>query len=81
MAKFEYIKWFVKDYNYDMAPVLIYEVDLENERYATRMIEIYEDRRIKKVEEPGFEFITEAPVPTIQEINIENRREIERITI
>lgn len=54
-----------------MAPILIYEVDLENERYATRMVEIYEDGRIKKVEEPGFKFITEASVPTIQEINEE----------
>ena len=69
MEKHEYIKWYVKDFNSDYAPVLLYEVDLENDRYATRMVEIYEDRRIKKVEESGGKFITEAPVPEVYEIN------------
>lgn len=56
----------------DETPVLLfYEVDLENERYATRMIEIYSDKSVNIVVEEEFDFITEAPVPTIEEINRE----------
>ena len=37
MDKFEYIKWFWK-HNYNDTPILLfYEIDLENERYATRI--------------------------------------------
>ena len=71
MSKFEYVKWFWK-YIDDETPVLLfYEVDLENERYATRMIEVYSDKSVNIVVEEGFDFITEAPVPTIEEINRE----------
>ena len=71
MGKFEYIKCFWKFIDDETPLLLFYEVDLENERYATRMIEIYSDRSVKPVVEEGFEFITEAPVPTIEEINQE----------
>lgn len=71
MNKFEYIKWFWK-YIDDETPILLfYEIDLENERYATRMIEVFSDKKAVPVIEEGFEFITEAPVPTIDEINKE----------
>lgn len=71
MNKFEYIKWFWK-YIDDETPILLfYEIDLENERYATRMTEVFSDKKAVPVIEEGFEFITEAPVPTIDEINKE----------
>lgn len=71
MKKFEYIKWFWK-YIDDATPILLfYEIDLENERYATRMTEVFSDKSAIPVIEKGFEFITEAPVPTIEEINKE----------
>ena len=35
------------------------------------MIEIHKDGSVNPIEEEGFEFITEAPVPTIEEINAE----------
>lgn len=71
MKKFEYIKWFWK-YIDDETPVLLfYEVDLENERYATRMTEVFCDRTIKPVIEEGFDFVTEVPIPMIDEINCE----------
>lgn len=71
MNKFEYIKWFWKHNNDDFPNLLFYEIDLENERYATRMIEVFSDKRAIPVIEKGFDFITEEPVPTIDEINIE----------
>lgn len=71
MNKFEYIKWFWK-YIDDETPILLfYEIDLENERYATRMTEVFSDKKAIPVAEKGFKFITEAPVPTIDEINKE----------
>ena len=71
-AKFEYLKCYWK-YIDDETPVLLfYEVDLENERYATRMTEVFSDRRAVPVVGEGFEFITEAPVLTIDEINQED---------
>ena len=71
MNKFEYIKWFWK-YIDDETPILLfYEIDLENERYATRMTEVFADKRAIPVIEKGFDYITEAPVPTIDEINKE----------
>jgi hypothetical protein len=69
MGKFEYIKWRGTQNNKDEGFLLFYEVDLDNDRYATRMIEIQEDGSVNPIVEEGFEFITEAPVPTIEEIN------------
>ncbi len=41
MGKYEYLKCFWK-YIDDETPVLLfYEVDLENERYATRMVKVF----------------------------------------
>lgn len=71
MYKFEYIKWYWK-YTDDETPVILfYEVDLENERYATRMVEVFCDKSVRSVKEEGFNFVTEACVPSVQEINRE----------
>ena len=72
MNRFEYIKWFWKHNDDDMPILLFYEIDLENERYATRMIEVFSDKRANPVVEKGFDYITEEPIPTIDEINIED---------
>lgn len=70
MDKFEYIKWFWKFIDDDTPVLLFYEVDLENERYATRMTEVFSDYSIRPVIwDDGVPFVTEAPVPTIEEIN------------
>lgn len=46
MYRYEYIKWYWK-YIDDETPVLLfYEVDLKEERYATRMAEVFADRTI-----------------------------------
>lgn len=67
--KFEYIKCFWKYIDYETPVVVFYEVDLENERYATRMIDVFANRKVDNFIENSFEFITEAPVPTVSEIN------------
>lgn len=54
-----------------MPVLLFYEVDLENERYATRMAEVFSDKTIHCVIEEGFDFVTEVPIPTMEEINRE----------
>lgn len=71
MGKFEYIKWYWKYIDDETPVVLFYEVDTENERYATRMTEIFSDKSSFPVIEEGFDFITETPVPDIEEINKE----------
>ncbi|MBQ8967476.1 hypothetical protein [Ruminococcus sp.] len=71
MERYEYIKWFWKHED-DRFPILLfYEIDLESGRYAARMLEVYADRRAVPVIEEGFEFITEAPIPPVDEINTE----------
>ena len=69
MDKFQYIKCYWKYIDDETPVVLFYEVDLENERYATRMTEVFANRKAVPVIERGFEFITEASIPTIDEIN------------
>lgn len=71
MKKFEYIKWFWKYIDNETPVLLFYEVDLENERYATRMAEVFCDKVVKPVMEEGFDFVTEAPIPMVEEINRE----------
>ncbi len=67
----EYIKFFWKYIDEETPVLLFYEVDVDEERYATRMIEVYKNRTIKKITEEGVRFITEAPVPTVDEINMD----------
>ena len=71
MGKFEYIKCFWKFIDDETPLLLFYEVNLENERYATRMIEVFSDKSVNSSDGEGFDFVTEAPVPTIEEINQE----------
>ena len=73
MNKFEYKRSFWKYIDEETPIMLFYEVDLNNDRYATRMCEVYTDRTIIPVVEPGFEFVTEAPVPTVYEINLDSQ--------
>lgn len=74
--RYEYIKWYVNEDNF---PLLFYEVDTENDRYATRMTEVYPDGKIINVTENS-EFVTEAPVPTVNLINADKDFYAEHIT-
>lgn len=68
----EYIKWFLRYIDEETPVLLFYEVDIGEERYATRMIEVFQNRKMKKVIEEGFPFVTEAPVPLVDEINTDS---------
>ena len=72
MDKFQYIKCYWKYIDDETPVVLFYEIDLESERYATRMTEVFTNRKAVPVIESGFKFITEAPIPMIDEINKDN---------
>lgn len=69
MERFQYIRCFWKYIDDETPVVLFYEVDCLNERYASRMTEIFPDRSAEPVTEFGFDFVTEAPVPSVDEIN------------
>ena len=69
MDKFQYIKCYWKYIDDETPVVLFYEVDLENERYATRGAEVFINRKAVPIIEQGFGFITEASIPMIDEIN------------
>lgn len=68
----EYIKlyWNHKLVQEEQEPIIfIYEVDLQNDRYATRCIEVYKNGHVITVEDKEWGLVTEAPVPTIEEFN------------
>lgn len=66
---YEYISCDWK-HNFKEEPVtFLYEVDLDEERYATRMIEIFADGHTNSIQEEGWKFVTEEPVPSIDDIN------------
>lgn len=53
----------------DEPVVILYEVDLSEERYATRLVDIYADRSAVNIEDKEFGFVTECPVPAVDEFN------------
>lgn len=68
MHKMEYIKCFWQYIDRETPVLCFYEVDEEEERYTTRNIDVFIDGHIEKLgEHDGF--VSEAPCPTIEEIN------------
>ena len=65
----EYLKCFWYHSYEDSSVILFYEIDETEERYARRLVEVFSDRQIKRADNEGFEFITEVPVPTPEQIN------------
>ncbi len=64
----EYIKCFWKYIDDETPVILFYEVNENEERYTTRNIEVFIDGHIEILGEDD-EFVSEAPCPTIKEIN------------
>ncbi len=66
---YEYISCNWK-HNFKEEPVtFLYEIDLDEERYATRMIEIFADGHTNNLQDKEWKFVTEEPVPSINDIN------------
>jgi len=75
MAQYEYIKLYWQhdpDYSTSTDPVVMfYEVDTQRDRFAVRMTNIFADRTAFPVINDEAEFVTDDPVPTVEEFNIE----------
>lgn len=67
--RMEYVKLFWKHDYPDDPVVIIYEVDLDDERYAVRLIDIYADGHTSNQEDKAWGYVTEAPVPTVEIFN------------
>ena len=66
----EYVKIFWYHDNPDDPRVIIYEVDLLNERYILRLIDIYADGRCVNNGDPYDSVIEVLPIETVEEINV-----------
>lgn len=66
---FEYIKLFVEYESVDLPVVYLYEVDLNNNRFLLREIEIFANKIIKFDDDPYRDVIEVIPIPTTEEFN------------
>ena len=65
----EYIKLFWKDAPEGEPPVILYEVDTENERLALRSIDIFADGYTRNIPNLYDGTIEITPIPTVKELN------------
>ena len=65
----EYIKLFWKDAPEGEPPIILYEVDTENERLALRSIDIFLDGHTCNIDDLYDGAIEITPIPTVEEFN------------
>lgn len=65
----EYIKLFMEYESDDMPVVYFYEVDLKEKRFALRGIEVFEDRRVRLIQELNYDTVEICLIPTVDELN------------
>jgi len=65
----EYIKVFMKYEAEDIPVVYFYEVDLEDNRFCRREIEIFINRQVNLIDDPYCDVIEDIPIPTTEELN------------
>lgn len=65
----EYIKLFWEDAPKEEPPVILYEVNTENERLALRSIDIFADRHTHNIADLYDGVIEIVPIPTVEEFN------------
>ena len=65
----EYIKLFWEDAPEGEPSVILYEVDIENERLALRSIDIFADGRTRNIPDLYDGAIEITPIPTVEELN------------
>jgi len=53
----------------DLPMVYFYEVDLNDERFALREIEVFVDRTVNLDDDPYCDVIEACPIPTVDELN------------
>lgn len=69
MSNIEYIKLFMEKESEDMPIIYFYEVDLKDDRFMLREIEVFADRTVKFDDEPYRDVIEVVPIPTVDEFN------------
>lgn len=67
MNPFEYIKLFWQHEQNDDPVILLYEVDLDNERLARRSIDIFADGTCRNINDLYEDAIEITPIPSIEE--------------
>lgn len=65
----EYIQLFMEYESDDMPVVYFYEVDLKDNRFALRAIEVFADRTVKLENDLYCDVIEVCPIPTVDEFN------------
>ena len=65
----EYIQLFMEYESDDMPVVYFYEVDLKDNRFALREIEVFADRTVKIENDLYRDVIEVCPIPTVDEFN------------
>ncbi len=65
----EYIKLFMKYESDDMPVVYFYEVDLDDERFCHRAIEVFANGQVNLIDDLYCDVIEALPIPTKEEFN------------
>lgn len=68
-SNIEYIQLFMEYESDDMPVVYFYEVDLKDNRFALRAIEVFADRTVRLVNDLYCDVIEVCPIPTADEFN------------
>ena len=65
----EYIQLFMEYESDDMPVIYFYEVDLNDNRFALREMEVFADRTVKIENDFYHDVIEVCPIPTVDEFN------------
>ena len=65
----EYIKLFAEYESDDMPVVYFYEIDLDDDRFMLREMEVFMDRTVRTDEDPYRDVIEAVPIPPADEFN------------
>ena len=68
-SNIEYIKLFMEFESNDMPMVYFYEVDLDDDRFTLREMEVFVNRNVKLTDDPYRDVIEACPIPTVEEFN------------
>lgn len=68
-SEIEYIKLFMEYESDDLPLVYFYEVNLQDNRFILREIEVFIDRTVKLDDDPYRDVMEMCPIPTVDELN------------
>ena len=68
-SNIEYLKLFMEFESDDMPVVYFYEVNLDDDRFALREIEVFANRSVKLTNDLYQDAIEACPIPTVAEFN------------